>query len=165
MSIHEPNRVGSTADEPPEVIWNVLVEVEFDPRLSAPEIDAIQAKLWDRLNDAIRKTVRPHTCHPASPLISAVNGRGEDTPILPMVAGQRQFTCNLDIEEAAERTCGGTDLAKLAHDARGRAYELGVAIQYQRRPEFDGVRTAWMPRPAKVARTERRRTRRKPSVR
>jgi hypothetical protein len=143
----------------------VLVEVEFDPRLSAAEIDAIQAKLWDRLNDTIRKTVGPHTHSPASPLITAVSGRGEDTPIFPVVAGRRQFTCNLDIEEAVELTCGQTDLAKLAFDARGRAYELGVAIQYNRRPELDGVRTAWMPRPTKVARTERRRARRKIVVR
>jgi len=135
----------------------VLVEVEFDPRLSAGEIDAIQGKLWDRLNDAIRTTVAPHAHHAASPEITTVGGRGADTPVFPMVAGQRQFTCNLDIEALVERTCGETDLAKLAYDARGKAYELGVWIEYRRRPEFDGVRTAWMPRPAKVAKTERRR--------
>ena len=77
-------------------------------------------------------------------------GEGEDTPVFPMVAGQRQYTCNLDIEEVIERTCSATDLASLAFDARGQAYELGVAVQYTRRPEFDGVRTAWMPRPARV---------------
>jgi hypothetical protein len=157
MSIREPQNVGSTTDEAPELVWDVLVEVEFDPNLSAGEIDAIQSKLWDRLNDAIKKTLGPHAHHPATPLITAVNGRGEDTPLFPLVAGRQRFTCNFDIEEAVERTCGGTDLSKLAYDARGRAYELGIAIQYQRRPEFDGARTARMPRPAKVAHAERRR--------
>ena len=52
-----------------------------------------------------------------------------------------------------------TDIAKLAYDARGRAYELGVAIQYKRRPACDGQRTARIPSAAKVARTERRRAR------
>lgn len=160
MSLHEPQRVGSTADEAPEVVWNVLVEVEFDPKLSAADIDAVQAKLWDRLNDAIRATVGPHTPVNASPLIVAVNGRGEDTPVFPMVAGRRRFTCNLDIEEAVERLCADTDLAKLAFDARGRAYELGVAIQYNRRPACDGERRARMPSAAKVARVERRRPKR-----
>lgn len=160
MSLHEPQRVGSTADEAPEVVWNVLVEVEFDPKLSAADIDAVQAKLWDRLNDVIRTTVGPHTHVNASPLIVAVNGRGEDTPVFPMVAGRRRFTCNLDIEEAVERLCADTDLARLAYDARGRAYELGVAIQYRRRPACDGERRARMPSAAKVARVERRRPKR-----
>jgi len=157
MSLHEPHDVGSTADEAPEVVWEVLVEVEFDPKLSAAEIDRVQAKLWERLNEAIRKTVGPHAHHPASPLITAVNGRGEDTPLFPVVAGRRRFTCNLDVEEAVERTCAATDLAHVAYDARGRAYELGVAIRYGRRPDLDGGRTARMPSAAKVARAERER--------
>ena len=157
MSLHEPQRIGSTADEAPEVVWNVLVEVEFDPKLSAADIDRLQAKLWDRLNDTIRNTVGSHVHVAASPLIVPVNGRGEDTPVFPMVAGRRRFTCNLDIEEAVEQSCADTDIAKLAYDARGRAYELGVAIQYKRRPACDGQRTARIPSAAKVARTERRR--------
>jgi hypothetical protein len=160
MSLHEPQRVGSTADEAPEVVWNVLVEVEFDPKLSAAEIDKIQARLWNRLNDAIGKTVGPYAHVAASPVVTAVKGRGEDTPVFPMVAGRRRFTCNLDIEEAVERLCADTDLAKLAYDTRGRAYELGVAIQYKRRPPCDGERRARMPSAAQVARVERRRPKR-----
>jgi hypothetical protein len=161
MSLHEPQRVGSTADEAPEVVWNVLVEVEFDPKLSAAEIDEIQVRLWNRLNDTIGKTVGPYKHVAASPVVTAVNGRGEDTPVFPMVAGRRRFTCNLDVEEAVERVCANTDLAKLAYDACGRAYELGVSIDYRRRPACDGERTARMPRPASVARTERRRAKRR----
>jgi hypothetical protein len=157
MSLHEPHDVGSTADEAPEIIWEVLVEVEFDPKLSAAEIDRVQAKLWARLNDAIRRTVGPHAHHPTSPLVSAVNGRGESTPLFPVVAGRRRFTCNLDIEEAVERVCAETDLASVAYDARGRAYELGVAIRYGRRPDLDGGFTARMPSAAKVARAEKER--------
>jgi hypothetical protein len=165
MSLHEPQRVGLTADEAPEVVWNVLVEVEFDPKLSAAEIDEIQARLWDRLNDAIGKTVGPYAHVGASPLVVAVNGRGEDTPVFPMVAGRRRFTCNLDIEEAVERLCAETDLAKLAFDARGRAYELGVAIHYRRHPSCDGERRARMPTAARVTRTERRRAKRPVAMR
>jgi len=149
MSIREPQNVGSTTDEAPEVVWDVLVEVEFNPNLSAEAINELQSKLWDRLNDAIKRTVGPHAHHPATPLITAVNGRGEDTPLFPLVAGRQRFTCNFDVEEAVERTCSGTDLSKHAYDARGRAYELGITIQYHRRPECDGVRAARMPRPAR----------------
>ena len=99
MSFREPHNVGSTSSEPPEVIWNVLVEVEFDPELSAENIDALQAKLWDVLNDVTRAALWPHTRQPASVQITAVNGRGETTPVFPMVAGKRHFTCNLDLEE------------------------------------------------------------------
>jgi hypothetical protein len=159
MSLHEPQRVGSTGDEPPEVVWNVLVEVEFDPRLTAGDLDAIQARLWERLNDAIHDSVGPHV-RMASPVIVPVHGRGEDTPLFPMVAGRRRFTCNLDVEEAVERQCADTDLAKLAYDARGRAYELGVSIDYRRWPACDGQRTARMSRTARIASTARRRAKR-----
>lgn len=157
MSLQEPHNVGSSLNEAPEVVWDVLVEVEFDPKLSAAEIARIQAKLWERLNEAIRKTVGPHAHHPASPLVTAVNGRGESTPLFPVVAGRRRFTCNLDVEEAVERVSAATDLARVAYDARGRAYELGVAIRYGRLPDLDGGRTARMPSAAKVARAESRR--------
>ena len=99
----------------------------------------------------------PYAHVAASPHIVAVHGRGRDTPLFPMVAGRRRFTCNLDVEEAVEQFCADTDLAKLAYDARGRAYELGVNIDYRRRPACDGERTARMPSPAKVARADRRR--------
>lgn len=159
MSFHMIQNVGSTADEAPEVVWNVLVEVEFDPRLTATDLDAIQARLWERLNDAIHESVGPHV-RMASPVIIPVRGRGEDTPLFPMVAGRRRFTCNLDVEEAAERLCADTDLAKLAYDARDRAYELGVSIDYRRRPACDGERSARMPDVERVARAERRRAKR-----
>jgi len=61
------------------------------------------------------------------------------------------------VEEAVERLCADTDLAKLAYDARGCAYELGVSIDYRRRPACDGERTARMPSAARVARSNRRR--------
>jgi hypothetical protein len=159
MSLHEPQRVGSIADEAPEVVWNVLVEVEFDPRLTAADLDRVQAGLWERLNDAIHESVGPHV-RMASPVIIPVHGRGKDTPLFPMVVGRRRFTCNLDVEEAVERLCADTDLAKLAYDARGRAYELGLSIDYRRRPARDGERAARMPDAAKMARVERRRAKR-----
>jgi hypothetical protein len=59
--------------------------------------------------------------------------------------------------EAVERLCADTDLAKLAYDARGRAYELGVSIDYRRRPARDGERTARMPSAARMARAEQQR--------
>jgi hypothetical protein len=159
MSLHEPQRVGSTADEAPEVVWNVLVEVEFDPRLTATDLGAIQARLWERLNDAIHETVGPHV-RMASPVILPVRGRGEDTPLFPMVAGRRRFTCNLDVEEAVERQCADTDLAQLAYDARGRAYELGVSIDYRRRTARNGGRRVRMPDVARVVKADRRRAKR-----
>jgi len=55
-----------------------------------------------------------------------------------------------------DRPCADTDLAKLAYDARGRAYELGVSIDYHRRAACDGERTARMPSVVKASQTERR---------
>jgi hypothetical protein len=68
-----------------------------------------------------------------------------------MVMGRKRFTCQLDIEEMVEKLCQGTDLAQIAYDVRGRAYDLEVAIEYHRRPHLDGTRTASMPDPRKVA--------------
>jgi hypothetical protein len=151
MSLRKPIAVGSTAHEPPEAVWEVLVEVEFDPTLSVSQIDRIQAKLWKRLTEAIWETVGPYVHGGVGPNIVSLHGRGQDTPVFPMVVGRKRFTCHPDIEEMVEKLCQGTDLARLAYDARGLAYDLDVTIEYHRRPHLDGVRAARMPDPEKVA--------------
>lgn len=151
MSLRQPIAVGSTAHEAPGIVWEVLVEIDFDPTLSASEIDGIQAKLWDRLNEAITETVGPYLHDASEPNVLSLHGRGQDTPVFPLVVGNDRFTSNLDIEEMIETLCQDTDLAQTAYDVRGQAYDLDVAIEYHRRPNLDGGRAAIMPDPRKVA--------------
>lgn len=142
MTFSHPTRVGSAPNEAPEVVWEILVEVEFAPELGAQEVSVLQDILWGRLDTAIRETLGPYLHgHPGLEIYD-VDGRGEETPLFPVVAGEARFTCNLDVLEVMEARCRGTALQEMAFDARGRAYEMGARIEYLRRPEHDGARVA-----------------------
>ena len=162
MSIHHIVNVGSTPHEAPESVWEILVEVLFNPKLSAAEIEHLQTELWERLEETIRETLGPHAYGNSGADVTTVRGRGENTPLFPIIAGDTRFTCNLDVAEMVERTCQGTDLAQVAYDVRGRAYELGVEIDYLRRPRLDGTRRAELPDPDKVEQAGKKRRRNKP---
>jgi hypothetical protein len=161
MSVQNPTRVGSTFHEAPEAVWEVLVEILFDPELSAAEIRKVQAELWTRLHDAITGVVGEHAYDGVDPEITVLRGRGEETPLFPMVVGDSRFTCTLDMVEVAERLARTTDLRHIAYDASGRAYELALEINFLRRPQLDGGRAAEMPEPRKVEQVRKRRTKRK----
>ena len=154
MSLHEPIGVGSTPYEPPETIWEVAIEATFNPHLTAEEIGTIQDRISGRLEELVREAMRVEV-DTAQILITALEplyGRGETSPLFPMIAGESRFTCNLDVLELIDRQCEDSDLQEIAYDARGRAYALSVAVDYCPRPELDGQRWAAMPDPEEVRR-------------
>lgn len=157
MSLHRISYVGSTPHERPESVWEVMVEAEFNPALSEDELAALQEAAWERLGRAIHEVLAPFVMGNPGTHVSDVRGRGEETPLFPMIAGDTRFNSSLDMVEAVEVACQRTDLAHIAYDARGRAYELGVEIAYQRRPELDGVRRAALADAAAVEEVTRRR--------
>ncbi len=150
MTIRRPTNVGSTPDEAPEVLFELTVTARFDPTLSADELARLRDTAWDRLTASLGSDLAPFLHEPTQVDVTPVRGRGADTPLFPLVAGEARFTCADDLLEAVERRCEGTDLARIAYDVRGLAYELGVELDYVRRPELDGVRAAPLPDPAKV---------------
>jgi hypothetical protein len=152
MTLHRPLRTGSTEHEPAEVVFEILAEVQFDPRLSADDLAALQDELWRRLNETIRKTVGRHVHQLGEAMIRGVHGRGETSPLFPLVAGDARYTCALDIVEQIETLCRPTALSRIAYDARGRAYELDVTVQFIRRAEHDGQGLAELPEPGAVER-------------
>lgn len=162
MSLHRIGRVGSTPHEAPESVWELLIEVLFDPKLSAVEIVHLQTELWERLEETIQETLGPHAYGNSGADVTAIRRRGENTPLFPIIAGDTRFTCNLDVAEMIETICQQTDLAQVAYDVRGRAYELGVEIEYLRRPHLDGTRRAELPDPKMVEQVAKKRSRKKP---
>jgi hypothetical protein len=158
MSLHNPHNVGSTANEAPETVWEFLIETEFNPDLSPAALDRIQSALWSRLHDAISDELGPYVFGNVGVEISDIRGRGEESPLFPVVAGHTRFTCSLDIVELIEHLCHKTDLGKIAYDVCGRAYELDVEIIYVRRPDLDGAQRAHLSDPELVRKIDRERT-------
>jgi len=128
------------------MVWEVLVEVSFNPRLSAEDVEKLHNRLEGRLNKLVRDTLGSNQFDGGLvATVSSLRGRGEETPLFPLVAGNARFTCNLDVVQMVERLCHESDLRELAFDARGRAYELEPEIVYVRHPERDGQAAASMP--------------------
>lgn len=142
MTFRRPLRVGSPEHAHLEAVWEVLVEVAFVSEASASTVDALQDRLWERLNSTVREVLGPYVHGAPGVEVYDVRGRGGDTPLFPMVIGCASFTSDLDIVELVERGCAGTELVGMAFDARGRAYDLKAQIEYIRRPEHDGERAA-----------------------
>jgi hypothetical protein len=157
MTIRNPMRVGSTPHEAPEIVWELLLELTFDPRLTPDEIDQLRHLLWDRIYAAVQVTVGPHL-HDSDgePDLTPVHGRGPDAPLFPLQAGATRFTCTHDIVEVIETTCRPTDLSRIAYDARGHAYELSAEVSFRRLPDLDGAARAPMPDPEAVRRSAAR---------
>lgn len=146
MSTQNVSNVGTTEHEPPEMVWEVLVEVSFNPRLSADDVEKLHNKLERRLNKLVRDTLGSNQFDGGLvATVSSLRGRGEETPLFPLVAGNARFTCNLDVVQMVERLCHESDLRELAFDASGRAYELEPEIVYVRHPAHDGQAVAAMP--------------------
>lgn len=120
-----------------DAVWEILIEVDFAPEVSVSTVEVLQARLWKTLNAVLRQVLGPHLYEPAGLEVHEPAGRGKDTPLFPMVAGNTRFTCNVDVVEMLEMQCADTDLAKMGFDARGHAYDLIAQIKYLRRPEHD----------------------------
>lgn len=159
MTLRRPLNVGSTQHEAPEAVWEALVEVDFDPTLSADRMGELQETLWERMEALVQEVLGPHLRDRTRCTMSGLRGRGADTPLFPLVAGGSRYTSNLDVVEELEHAAVPADLRQIAYDARGRAYELDVEIEYLRRPELDGTRRAPMPDAVRVARVNAQRTR------
>lgn len=142
MSLRQPMNVGSAPDELPEAAWELLVSVPFRRGLDVEEIARIQEALWVELNAAIGRVAGENAGTLAGAEVFTLRGRGVETPLFPLRAGGRRFTCAEDVAEALERACAGTDLAEVMVDARGRAYDVSVEIQFRRCTWLDGVRPA-----------------------
>lgn len=155
MSIREPIPVGSEFGEHPQTLWELLVDVEFDPTQTAAAMAEQQRAFWDHIIEAVEGAA---TAEEVQVEVVEVRGRGKTTPLFPMVAGSARYTSALDIIEVVERLCQEqTQLGSVAYDAAGRAYELDVEICFRRIPENDGQRRAELPRPSEVAAVDRRR--------
>jgi len=161
MSLHTPHSVGSTANEAPETVWEFLIETEFNPDLSPAALDRIQSALWCRLHDAISDELGPYLFGNVGVEINDIRGRGEESPLFPMIAGRTRFTSSLDIVELIEHLCHKTDLGEIVYDVRGQAYELDVEIIYVRRPELDGAQRAPLPDPELVRKIDSERANRR----
>lgn len=158
MSCHQVSNVGSTEHEPPEMVWEVLVEVPFVPSLTPDEIGKLQDRLERRLNRTVREILGENQFgRGLAANVTSLRGRGELTPLFPLLAGGTRFTCNLDVVQMVERLCHETDLRQISFDARGRAYELNVDICYTRCPELDGRAAAPLPDAGEVVRQDEER--------
>lgn len=146
MSIREPFPMGSAFHEPPNCVWELMVEMEFDPSLPPEEIERRKSEMWDRIVAALELATAVGA---ASIEIEDIGGRGKETPIFPLVVGSARYTSTLDVVDIVETLCKEqTELGSaLAYDASGRAYEIDIGVQYRRRPSSDGLRRPDMPNP------------------
>jgi hypothetical protein len=156
MSIHQPIPMGSEFHENPHSLWEVMVDVDYDPTLSAEVIDRRKMAIWNRLIAALEKVVENLD---ANIEVTEIDGRGEQTPLFPLVVGRARYTATQDIIETVERVCKvHTELgAGVAHDPLGHAYELDIKIAYRRCPSLDGCARAPMPDPERTAELHNRR--------
>jgi hypothetical protein len=145
VSIRAPVPSGAHPAGPPCAVWQLVVEVEFDPRLTPEEMDRTRRALGEAIVFTVEGLAAPFR---AGVDLLEVDGRGRDTPLFPLVVGGTRFTTDAEVRELAERSCArGTDLGEVAYDAAGRAYELDVAVVYRQQPALDGRRRAALPSP------------------
>ncbi|MEW5927630.1 MAG: hypothetical protein AB1941_09100 [Gemmatimonadota bacterium] len=137
MTTLRPTRVGSDPDaQPPETAMELSVAIVYSPALSPDEMLAVSDEVCLRIRDLLDPArfadlpvLRVYTDADQPP------PRRE--PLYPLTMGALRMTCRLDLVEAIEKRCGGTDLARVGYDLAGRAYEVGVEVKFQRRPELD----------------------------
>lgn len=132
MSTLYPVRVGSDPSrDPPESQVEVTLTLEHHRDLSPAQMEAAAAEAAGRVNDALSGVDFDDL--PLMDVNTDVVWRLRNPgPLFPMRMGGSLFTCRLDVEEAIERLCAGTDLQNLAHDSTGRAYEVHVRVTFSR---------------------------------
>jgi hypothetical protein len=137
MTFRNPEVAEEPDDNSPEIVWEILVELPFSPRLTVGEIERVRSTLWDRLNDAIRECASPFLQESLEPEIIDPHGRGAESPLFPLVVGRRSFPSSTHVATMIERICAYSDLSEYAYDASGRAYELAAKVSFIRRPQLD----------------------------
>jgi hypothetical protein len=142
MSTFRPVHVGSDPDrDPPETLLEVSVQVEHRRDLDPREMEGVVRQVAERLDAALEES-RFDDLPVQRVRTDSFLAAGERGPLWPLHMGNAAvFTCPADVVEALERMCAGTDLAELAFDLLGRAYELHLGIHLTRAPgaDRDGV--------------------------
>ena len=137
MTTLRPTRVGSDPrSQPPETALELSVAIVYPPALTPDEMLAVSEEVYLRIRDML---------DPARfadlPVLRVYTDADQPTPrrepLYPLDMGALRMTCRLDLVEAIEKQCGGTDLARVGYDLAGRAYEVGVEVKFRRRPELD----------------------------
>jgi hypothetical protein len=137
MTTLRPTRVGSDPrSQPPETALELSVAIVYPPALTPDEMLAVSEEVYLRIRDML---------DPARfadlPVLRVYTDADQPTPrrepLYPLAMGALRMTCRLDLVEAIEKQCGGTDLARVGYDLAGRAYEVGVEVKFRRRPELD----------------------------
>jgi hypothetical protein len=160
MSFRTPMASGSETHEAPCCLWELKLEVEFDPWLTAEELDGKRRALGEAIVLILEGLT---SSFDAGVDLLEVGGRGRETPLFPLVAGDARFTAHIDVLDLVERNCAAAaDLAQIAYDAAGRAYELDVDVVYHRRPALDQQGRAEMPAPIEVVQVRRARMQPRP---
>jgi len=142
MTTLRPTRVGSDPDtQPPETALELSVAIVYAPTLTPAEMLAVADEVCLRLRDLLDPARFADL--PVQRVYADADHPGPRTePLYPLAMGALRMTCRLDLVEAIEKQCGGTDLARVGYDLAGRAYEVGVEVGFRRRPELDRERGA-----------------------
>lgn len=137
MTTLRPTRVGSDPDtQPPETALEMSVTVVYAPTLTPGEMLAVSDEVCLRIRDLL-DPARFADLPVQHVYVDADQPPPRSEPVYPLAMGALRMTCRLDLVEAIETRCGGTDLARVGYDLAGRAYEVGVEVNFRRRPELD----------------------------
>jgi hypothetical protein len=130
--------VGDGTGEPPELYWNLMVEIPLSPRMHPDAIERLRSRVWNTLSDALDSALRPYTLpNSAGVTLYTALGTGLDAPTFPLTFGNVKLAAHCDIVDVIEVACQGTAITQLGFDHEGRAYELAADVEYIRRPESD----------------------------
>lgn len=137
MTTLRPTRVGSDPQsQPPETALELSVAIVYPPTLTPGEMLAVSEEVYLRIRDML-DPVRFADLPVLRVYTDADLPTPRREPLYPLDMGALRMTCRLDLVEAIEKQCGGTDLARVGYDLAGRAYEVGVEVKFRRRPELD----------------------------
>lgn len=139
-SMYQPGpREENDPQDPPSLVLDFYLEAAFSPHLSARELYLAQREVYRRLAKALRPDAFVDL-----PIegqvdigITPSNRRAADAPVFPLEIGGLRFTHYVNVANYLEHVGHGTPLGNIGYDATGRAYELGVTIEYLRLPEMD----------------------------
>ena len=138
MTFLHVHHCGDGTGEPPEIFWNLTVEIPISPRMHPDAILRLRAQAWNALSEALDTALRAYKL-PSSPGVTLypAHGMGLDAPTFPLTFGDVTLAAHCDIVEVIEVACQGTAITQLGFDHEGRAYELAAEVEYIRRPESD----------------------------
>jgi hypothetical protein len=132
---------GDATGEPPELYWNLMVEIPISPQMHPDAIERLRMRVWDALTNALNTALRPYMLpNVAGVTLYTAPGTGLDAPTFPLTFGHVTLA-HCDIVDVIEVACQGTALTQLGFDHEGRAYELAAEVEYIRRPESDRSRS------------------------